>query len=532
MSNPVLSAQGLSFAFPGHPPIFANVSLQLNAGHYALLGHNGAGKSLLMSVLAGVRMPLMGTVEHHKAVCWQPQLAADVPSGMTVAQYLEIDKVVAALERLDAGQGSAEDVETVGEQWLLRESLTKRFVEFSLPPDCLQRDLMTLSGGQRSRLALLRLAPSANAFLLLDEPSNHLDQDSRLWLRDWLFAHPGGSLCITHDQDLLRQYQQIFELRGGSLFSYGGGLADYESQRANEIASAQAELKHARLTMRKERDQCQQEKERQERRSGQGSARAAKGGMPRILLGAMKARSESTTGKIQGKHQDALLHEQERARNAAARLEKIDPLHFSLTKPSIRSGTVAQLDGVLLPYVQNKAIRMHIRAGQRWRIYGPNGSGKSLLLRVLAGKLKPVAGQCNLKGHIALLDQHLSMLDNERSALVNFQFLNPGWTEQAYRDKLAQIRLRRERALLPMASLSGGERLKVALAILTMGPQAADLLLLDEPDNHLDLESQNLLADTLLAFAGTIVMVTHSDALAEAIGFDEVSSLDRAEVSR
>lgn len=116
MSNPVLSAQGLSFAFPGHPPIFANVSLQLNAGHYALLGHNGAGKSLLMSVLAGVRMPLMGRVEHHKAVCWQPQLAADVPSGMTVAQYLEIDKVVAALERLDAGQGSAEDVETVGEQ--------------------------------------------------------------------------------------------------------------------------------------------------------------------------------------------------------------------------------------------------------------------------------------------------------------------------------------------------------------------------------------------------------------------------------
>ena len=532
MSNPVLSAQGLSFAFPGHPPIFANVSLHLDAAHYALLGRNGAGKSLLLSVLAGVRAPLMGRVERHRAVCWLPQLAADVPSGITVAQYLEIDKVVAALERLDAGQGSASDVETVGEQWLLRESLTKRFVEFSLPTDCLQRNLTTLSGGQRSRLALLRLAPSANSFLLLDEPSNHLDQASRHWLRDWLFAHPGGSLCITHDQDLLRQYQHIFELRGGSLFSYGGGLTDYETQRTNEIASAKAELKHARLTMRKERDQCQQEKERQARRSSQGSARAAKGGVPKILLGAMKARSESTTGKIHDKHQDALLHEQERARSAAARLEKIDPLHFSLTKPEIHSGTVVQLNGVFLPYVQNKAIRMQIRAGQRWRIYGPNGSGKSLLLRVLAGELKPVAGQYNLKGHIALLDQHLSLLENERSALENFQSLNSGWTEQAYRDKLAQIRLRRERALLPMASLSGGERLKVALAILTMGPQAADLLLLDEPDNHLDLESQNLLADTLRAYSGTIVMVTHSNALADAIGFDEVFSLDRAEAPR
>lgn len=532
MSNPVISAHGLSFAFPGHPPIFANASLHLDAAHYALLGRNGAGKSLLLSVLAGVRAPLEGTVEHYKPVSWLPQLAADVPSGLTVAQYLEIDKVVAALTRLDAGQGSAIDVEIVGEQWLLRESLAKRFVEFSLPVDCLQRTLTTLSGGQRSRLALLRLAPRANSFLLLDEPSNHLDQASRRWLRDWLFAHPGGSLCITHDQDLLRQYQQIFELRGGALFSYGGGLIDFRTQRENEIASAQAELQHARLTIRKERHQYQQERERQAHRQSQGSARAAKGGLPKILLGAMKARSESTAGKIQDKHQVALLHEQERARSAAARLEKIDPLHFSFTKPAIRNGTVAQLDGLFLPYIQNKAIRMQIRAGQRWRICGPNGSGKSLLLRVLAGKLKPVAGQCKLKGHIALLDQHLSLLENERSALENFQNLNSGWTEQAYRDKLAQIRLRRERALLPMASLSGGERLKVALAILTMGPQVADLLLLDEPDNHLDLESQNLLADTLRAFAGTIVMVTHSDALAEAIGFDEVFSLDQVEAPK
>ena len=446
----------------------------------------------------------MSNPEHHKAVCWQPQLAADVPSGMTVAQYLEIDKVVAALERLDAGQGSADDVETVGEQWLLRESLTKRFVEFSLPPDCLQRDLMTLSGGQRSRLALLRLAPSANSFLLLDEPSNHLDQDSRLWLRDWLFAHPGGSLYCAN----ISKFSNYAAAHSSPM----------EEAWLTMKVSARTRSRAHKPSLSMQDSPCAKSEINASRRKNGKSA------------GAVKAVPEPRKEACQEFYW--VLHEQERARNAAARLEKIDPLHFSLTKPSIRSGTVAQLDGVLLPYVQNKAIRMHIRAGQRWRIYGPNGSGKSLLLRVLAGKLKPVAGQCNLKGHIALLDQHLSMLDNECSALVNFQFLNPGWTEQAYRDKLAQIRLRRERALLPMASLSGGERLKVALAILTMGPQAADLLLLDEPDNHLDLESQNLLADTLLAFAGTIVMVTHSDALAEAIGFDEVSSLDRAEVSR
>ena len=527
MSNLVLSAHELSFAFPGCPPIFSDINLHLNAEHYALLGRNGAGKSLLLTLLAGARPSRSGTVNRYQTLCWLPQLAADNPRGMTVGQYLGVQPVLEALLRLDTGRGSAADVEIIGEQWLLEETLAKRFVEFALPPDCLQQSLATLSGGQRTRLALLRLAPSPDSFLLLDEPTNHLDQRGRVWLQEWLLAHPGGSLTISHNQDFIRRYNHIFELRSGTLFSYGGGLADFEAQRENSIASAQAELKHARLTIRKERELCQQEKERQAHRQNQGRARAQRGGTPKVLLGAMKARSEGTAGKICEKHQDSLNREQERARSAAARLERFDPLLFSLTSPSTQSGVVLRLDGLCLPYVQHQPIRLQVRAGQRWRIRGPNGSGKTLLLQVLMGKLSAAAGQFQLKGHIALLDQHLSLLDEKSSALDNFQRLNPGWTQQAYRDRLAQIRLRRDRALLPIRSLSGGERLKVALATLTMGPRIADILLLDEPDNHLDLESQNLLADTLRAYTGTIIMVTHSDAFAEAIGFDEHLTLDQ-----
>ena len=522
MSNLVLSAHGLSFAFPGHTPLFSNIAMHLEAAHYALLGRNGTGKSLLMSILAGVRTPLSGAIERHQPVCWLPQMAADEEVDISVAQYLGALPILEALMRLDAGKGQPSDLEIVGDQWQLKEILAKRLIEFALPADCMEHRLTSLSGGQRTRLALMRLAPSPNSFLLLDEPTNHLDQQGRTWLREWLFAHPGGSLTISHDQDLLRHYRHIFELRSEALFSYGGGLADFETQREVNIASAQAELKHAKQTLRKERQQMQEEKERQAKRQSQGSARAAKGGAPKILLGAMKARSESTAGKIQSKHQDSLATEQERARLAEAKLEQIAPLDFVLTKPAIRNGVVLQLDDLQMPFVRHLPIRLQVQAGQRWRICGTNGSGKSLLLQILMGKLNAASGQVQLKGHTALLDQHLTLLKVGSSALVNFQNLNPGWTEQAYRDKLAQIRLRRERALLPVESLSGGERLKVALAILTMGPLAADILLLDEPDNHLDLESQNLLSSTLRAYAGTVIMVTHSETLAAAIEFDEV----------
>ncbi len=526
MSKLALSAHGLSYTFPGNTPLFSDLNLHLNAEHYALVGRNGVGKSFLMSLLAGRRRASRGSVTWHQTVLWLSQQAADVPDNGTVAQYLGVQETLAALLRLDTGEGSATDVEVVGEQWSLRDTLTSRLTQFELPWNCLDRPLATLSGGQRTRLALMALAPSPEHFLLLDEPTNHLDQDSRHWLRRWLFAHPGGSLTITHDQDMLQHYENILELRNGRLFHYGAGLEDFELQRQRDRDNAEAELKHARQTLQKERAQLQQEKERQAKRQSQGSARAAKGGMPKILLGAMKARSESTAGKIKDKHQETLAHEQARARNALEKLEQLDPLHFALTPPALGNGVIVRVDGLCLPHIQMPPICMQIHAGQRWRIRGRNGSGKSILLRVLAGELPATEGERQVRGRLALLDQHLSFLEESENAVANFQRLNPGWTEQAYRDKLAQIRLRRDRALLAVSSLSGGERLKLALAILTMGPLPIDLLLLDEPDNHLDLESQALLAETLRAYTGTLIMVTHSDALAASIGFTQEWLMD------
>lgn len=151
-----------------------------------------------------------------------------------------------------------------------------------------------------------------------------------------------------------------------------------------------------------------------------------------------------------------------------------------------------------------------ILSGQRWLLDGANGSGKSVLLRVLAGERPPLSGAFSVRGRCVLPDQHLLLLDWQCSALENYKRCNPGWPDAEYRNRLAPLKLRGERTLAPVATLSGGERLKVALAAMMMGPVAFDLLLLDEPDNHLDLESQALLLQTLNWYQGTLIMVNHS----------------------
>ncbi|MFY0664724.1 MAG: ABC-F family ATP-binding cassette domain-containing protein [Natronospirillum sp.] len=518
MTTTCLSANGLTFGYAGHTPLFHHLNIHLHAQPMALIGRNGVGKSVLLACLAGAIQPLHGTVTAHTSLAYLPQREADDVGAGSVTEWLGVAHILDALQRLEQGDGSPEDVVIVGDQWSLADDLSVRCQRFGLPTAILQQSMASLSGGQRTRLALLRLNPARDTFLLLDEPTNHLDQEGRAWLSLWVREHPGGALVVSHDQDFLAGFQHLMELRDGQLHQYGNGLAGYRAVTESERVSAEADLAHAQRTIRQEQLQRQQERERQDQRASRGKRNAARGGAPKILLGMMKARSETTRGKSAEKQEGAIAAERERANSAKERLEQLDPLSFPFTPAARQFGVLCSLAALRLPYVEVGSIDAHIRAGERWLVSGANGSGKSLLLRAMAGVLKePVEGTVHCTASTVLLDQHLSLLDSQQSALQNFQRLNPGWTESQYRDRLAHLRLRRERALLPVASLSGGERLKVALAVALMGPRPTELLLLDEPDNHLDLESQHLLTQALQQYEGTFLLVTHSRTLAAAV---------------
>ncbi|MEC8861104.1 MAG: ATP-binding cassette domain-containing protein [Pseudomonadota bacterium] len=526
MPKACISATGLSVAFEPNPPVFHSLDLHLPDETVALIGPNGVGKTLLGECLAGVRRPNAGQVQHHVPVACLSQHAAELLTPGTVADFLGVEAALAALDRLLSGNGHVDDLSTLDERWTLKEDLIEELTRFDLPADCLKLPMSSLSGGQRTRLHLLKLSRIRDVFLILDEPSNHLDQAGRCWLSKWLSTRPGGALVITHDQTLLQSFGRLLELRDGALQWHGQGFAAYLQTREQMLEKARHDQQHTRQTIKRELQQQQTEKERHEQRIKKGRAKASKKDMPKILLDARKERSEATGGRIARKHQSVLREEQRRKADAESVLGREITLGFPLTEPEPISGHLLQLDKVILPWVSSPLpLDVQIRSGERWWLRGNNGSGKSTLLQAISGDVEPRAGQIHRRGSVLKLDQHLSLLHDDESALENFRRLNPGWTEGQYRDRLALVRLPGNQALNPVTQLSGGERLKVALACTLMGPTAAQLVLLDEPDNHLDLESQILLAQVLRCYQGTLLVVTHSEVFAEELGLDKILNL-------
>jgi len=471
-------------------------------------------------------MPNEGQVQHRVSVAFLPQQAAEQYDSRTVAVFLGVEAALSALSRLLAGGGRVDDLTLLNDRWTLKEELELQLVQFQLPTDVLSAQVSTLSGGQRTRLHLLRLSRLTDTYLILDEPTNHLDQAGRKWLANWVGQRDAGTLVITHDQALLDSYSQLLELRDGRLQRHGLGFTEYQKTRARLIEKARHNKQHARLSLRKERQQQQLERERHEQRAAKGWVKARKGDIPKILLDARKDRSEATGGRIAKKHQAVLNEEQQRVQTAESVLGRDSLLAFPLTEPEPISGCLLELHEVRMPWVKAaEPFDRQVMSGERWWLRGANGSGKSTLLSIISDELSPLAGKIRRRGSLVRLDQHLTILMPEQSALSNFRRLNPGWADTAYRDRLAQLRLVGDLALRPVSQLSGGERLKVALACSLMGPETAQLVLLDEPDNHLDLESQALLAAVLSQYRGSLIVVTHSEPLAQAMLLDRVWAL-------
>ncbi|MCP1727241.1 ATPase subunit of ABC transporter with duplicated ATPase domains [Natronospira proteinivora] len=526
MAMACISATDLTVAFDPNPPVFQALDVHLAAAPVALIGPNGAGKTVLAECLAGTRSPTAGLVQHQVPVAFLPQQAAEQRDPRTVAAFLGVETALAALARLLAGEGRVDDLSILNDRWTLKDELQTQLAQFQLPTDILSEPVSSLSGGQRTRLHLMKLSRLPDTYLILDEPTNHLDQSGRQWLADWVKQRDAGTLVITHDQGLLASFSQLLELREGRLQRHGQGFAEYQRTRAQLIEKARHDKQHARQTLRKERQQQQLERERHEQRAAKGKAKARKGDMPKILLDARKDRSEATGGRIAQKHQAVLDSEQQRLEAAESVLERKTPLAFPLTEPPPITGWLLALRSVRLPWIENtKPLNWQVMSGERWWLRGANGSGKSTLLSVISGDIEPVSGDIQQRGTLLRLDQHLTLLTSDQSALANFRRLNPGWSDAAYRDRLAQLKLRGDLALQPVAQLSGGEQLKVALACSLMGPEAAQLILLDEPDNHLDLESQTLLAEVLSQYRGTLIVVTHSEPMAQAMSLDQVQTL-------
>jgi ATP-binding cassette subfamily F protein 3 len=341
------------------------------------------------------------------------------------------------------------------------------------------RPVRDFSGGWRIRLNLARALMTPSDILLLDEPTNHLDLDATLWLQQWLQQYPGTLLMISHDRDFIdATCERILQIEQQQLQAYKGNYSDFERQRAERLANQQASY------------------EKQQRRKAE-----IDDFVRRFRYKATKAKQAQSRLKELERMQDL----------APAHVDS--PFDFSFLTPAASSDPLLRLDEANLGYGDKTVlagVELQLRPGSRIGLLGKNGAGKSTLLKTLVGELPLLAGDKTAGEHcsIGYFDQQqLESLDLQASPALHIQRLSPQAREQDILNFLGGFNFRGDVATSPVAPFSGGEKARLALAIVVW--QRPNLLVLDEPTNHLDLEMRHALEVALQAYEGALILVSH-----------------------
>lgn len=514
----LLTLDRLSAAAPDGRTLFHDLTLSVGAQErVGLVGRNGSGKSTLLTIIAGELGAAAGHLTRNGRI---GTLAQDWSGALSVADALGVAEVRAAIARIEQGEGSEDDFARA--DWTLESRIAEALAETGLTDMSLDRRIATLSGGERTRVGLARLLIEAPDLILLDEPTNNLDTAGRAAVAQLLARWRGAAIVASHDRQLLATVDRIVELRSIGVRQVGGGWSAYAAERDAERARADAALDAASRAAWAADRAAQDRRETKARRDKAGRAYAASGSAPKILLGRQAERAENS-----GARDNRLAERQSEAANeklaaARAEVEVIAPLTIDLPPTGLPANSeVLAMDAATLD-VGARTLgpwSLTIRGPERVAVTGANGAGKSSLLQVALGVIAPSSGSVRrAEGRLAMLDQHVALLDPASTILANFRVLHPGLDANAAHAALARFAFRNRDAERVVGTLSGGERLRAGLACVLGGPEPARLLLLDEPTNHLDLASVEVLESALARYDGALLVVSHDRRFLEAIG--------------
>ena len=470
----------------GHVPLLDKTDFSLEtAERVGLIGRNGAGKSSMLKILGGLEKPDDGTLQYQQNlrlayVAQEPVLDPDATVFASVSAGLS--RVIALIDQYCAGEGDLNAIQGEIEAydgWNWEQRVTETLHRLHLEGSAL---VNTLSGGTKKRVALAQALVTQPDVLLLDEPTNHLDLDSIEWLEDLLIDFKGSIVTITHDRSFLdRVATRIVELDRGHLSSYPGNFGQYLLQKEEQLAQ------EAVINAKADKLLAQEE------------VWVRKG------VEARRTRSQSRIVRL------------ENLRNRrAARRDALGSVKLDVSSGALGGKLVAELTDVSLSFGEKLIVNNFsgsILRGDKVGLIGPNGAGKTTLLKLILGELVPDSGKvrqgANLQ--VAYFDQMRNALDLDATLE---DFISPGseWIEIGAQRKhvksyLTDFLFSPARANSPVRSLSGGERNRLLLARLFARP--ANVLVLDEPTNDLDIDTLELLEDLLQNYEGTVFLVSH-----------------------
>ena len=523
----LVTLDGLSHASPDGRVLFEHLSLALGRERTGLVGRNGVGKTTLLRLILGELTPAAGvvTVAGRIAVLRQ-QLQP--PPGARLADLLGVAEPLAKLARIEAGEGTDADVEAA--DWGLPQRVDAALAEVGLADVALDRSAETLSGGEATRVALAALLVAEPDFIVMDEPTNNLDAEGRAAVAAMLERWRGGAVVVSHDRALLRRMDRIVELTSLGAELYGGGYELYAARKAEAEAAARRDFDHAQQTLARTERGLQLARERKARSDAAGRRSRARNDMPRIMLNARAERAENTGASLSRLAERLRAEAEQDLASAEARIERVRRLAFDLPPCGLPAGRLAlAFDDVAFAWPDGTPVltdvSLRLTGPERVALTGPNGAGKTTLIRLATGDLEPTAGRVRRGVPAARLDQRASLLHDDETLLQNFRRLNPAADDNAAHAALARFVFRNVAALKPAGALSGGERLRAALACALMAATPPQLIILDEPTNHLDLDSIAAVEAALSAYDGALLVVSHDREFLAAIGVERELAL-------